>query len=176
MYINLGLKLVVRQGQIVLVRIIWGRKWWSLYGVEGWPRNKGFLCTVLRVMQLAPRSVSAIARVVAYQGWLLRGVPLYFQLYIAYKVLKMPTVVSSVRWEGVGRDQEVAVGDPYWIVKELTVHECSFVFLHQKTCLIFISCSGKGSNSMLCSWMRYKNACSATCVRRFLQRHFELWN
>ena len=83
---NLGLNLVVRRGQIVLVGIIWGRKWWPLYGVEGWPRNRGFLCTILRAMQSGPRSESAIGRVVAYQGWSLRGVPLYSKL-ISHTVL-----------------------------------------------------------------------------------------
>ena len=27
--------------------IIWGPKTWPLYGVEGWPLNRGFLSTIL---------------------------------------------------------------------------------------------------------------------------------
>ena len=69
--------LVVKGGQIVQAGIVWGQKGRPLYGVEGWPRNRGLICTILRALQSGPRSVSAIGRVVAYQGWSLRGVPLY---------------------------------------------------------------------------------------------------
>ena len=70
--------LAAKRGQIVQAGIIWGQKRRPLYGVEGWPRNRGFLCTILRTLQSGPRSVSAIWRVVASQGWSLRGVPLYY--------------------------------------------------------------------------------------------------
>ena len=30
-----------------IVGIIWGKKMWPLYGVERWPPNRGFLCTIL---------------------------------------------------------------------------------------------------------------------------------
>ena len=49
-----GAELAVKRGQFVLVSIIWGRKSRPLYGVEGWPRSRGFLCTILRAMQSGP--------------------------------------------------------------------------------------------------------------------------
>ena len=79
--------LVIRRGQIILVGIIWGREGRPSYGVEGWPQNRGLLCTILR--QLGPRSVSAIGRVVAYQGWSLRGVPLYSNHVHEHKFLSV---------------------------------------------------------------------------------------
>ena len=39
-----GLLAVVR-GLYVLVGVISGQKTWPLYGVEGWPRNRGFVST-----------------------------------------------------------------------------------------------------------------------------------
>ena len=46
------------------------------------------LSTILRAMQSGPRSVSAVGRVVAYQGWSLRGVPLYsYYIYTVSDVL-----------------------------------------------------------------------------------------
>ena len=44
-------KLSVKRGSFVLVSISRGRKSLPLYGVEGWPRSRGFLCTILRAMQ-----------------------------------------------------------------------------------------------------------------------------
>ena len=70
--------LAVRWGHILLVGIIWGGKARPLYRVEGWPRNRGFLCTIYtKGIATEPRLVSTLGRVVIYQGWSLRGLPLY---------------------------------------------------------------------------------------------------
>ena len=81
---GLEAELAVVWGCYVLVGIISGRETWPLYGAERWPRNRGFLCTILRAMHSGPRSVSAIGRVAAYQGWSLRGVPLYWYIVSIY--------------------------------------------------------------------------------------------
>ena len=38
-------------GLICIGEYLSGRKSRPLYGVEGWPRSRGFLCTILRAMQ-----------------------------------------------------------------------------------------------------------------------------
>ena len=60
---------------MVLVGIIWTWKRAAVTRRGG--REEGFLCTLLRELQSLPRSVFAIGRVVTYQGWTLRGVPLH---------------------------------------------------------------------------------------------------
>ena len=52
-----------------------------LYGIERWPQNRTLLCTILIGMRSGPKVSGryTIDRVAAYQGWLLRGVPLYTQ-------------------------------------------------------------------------------------------------
>ena len=49
------LGLAVKRCHIVLVGIIWGGKARPLYGVEGWPRNRGFLCTILKGVAIRTR-------------------------------------------------------------------------------------------------------------------------
>ena len=46
--------------------------------------KQGFLCSILRAMQSGLWSVTTIGRVVDYQGWSLRGVPLYIRSFVMY--------------------------------------------------------------------------------------------
>ena len=47
--------LAVARGRYVLVGVISGRKTRPLYGVEGWPRNRGFVSTISIAMRSGPR-------------------------------------------------------------------------------------------------------------------------
>ena len=65
--------LVAKRGQIVQAGITRGQKGRPLYGVEGWPRNRGLLCTTLRAFQSGPRCVryrgsGRLSRVVIKRG------------------------------------------------------------------------------------------------------------
>ena len=53
---------------------------------RGVAAKRGFIMYYTMGVATGPRSVSAIGRVVAYQGWSLRGVPLYPHFYTCNKV------------------------------------------------------------------------------------------
>ena len=47
--------LAVARGRYVLAGVISGRRTRPLYGVEGWPRNRGFVSTISIAMRSGPR-------------------------------------------------------------------------------------------------------------------------
>ena len=56
---------------------------------RGVAAKQGFLMYYTKGVAIGPRSVSAIGRVVAYQGWSLRGVPLYVVTTLLLAILNV---------------------------------------------------------------------------------------